>query len=89
MASSQILANILIENQHLLPSDETLFFADSGAVFRFPAETTFADILVKFDIFSSKGQARKNGWDKPIAGGFSEVIVGKLKHTLWILNPTE
>tara|TARA_S200000501_G_scaffold374205_1_gene423175 strand:+ start:754 stop:1008 length:255 start_codon:yes stop_codon:yes gene_type:complete len=45
-----------------------------------------AHIMHKVGIFPSVGQARKNGWDKPIQPGFSEFTVGKMKKKVFILN---
>jgi len=39
-------------------------------------------------IFPSIGQARKNGWDKPIPPGFSQFVVGKKRSMITILNIT-
>jgi len=45
-----------------------------------------AHVMHKVGIFPSVGQARKNGWDKPIQPGFSEFTVGKMKKKVFILN---
>ena len=45
-----------------------------------------AHIMHVAGIFPSVGQARKNGWDKPISPGFSEFTVGKRKLGVFILN---
>jgi hypothetical protein len=72
---------------HVLPGDQELLFGGQP-VEHFDSSVTFADLLVRYNIFPSKGQARKAGWDKPIPTGWSEWVVGKLKHHLWIWNPS-
>jgi hypothetical protein len=75
--------------------DTLLLFGRRGAdvveeeVHQMPAEAGLADVLVQFGIFQSKGQARKNGWGGEIPLGWSEITVGKLKHTFWIWKPGE
>ncbi len=45
-----------------------------------------AHIMHAAGIFPSVGQARKNGWDKPIPDGWTDIIAGKLKHEITILK---
>ena len=45
-----------------------------------------AHVMHRAGIFPSVGQARKNGWDKPIPEGMSHFVVGKRKLNVWILN---
>ena len=45
-----------------------------------------AHFMSQAGIFPSVGQAKKNGWDKPIPLGFSHFIVGKKKSRITILN---
>jgi hypothetical protein len=40
-------------------------------------------------IFKSVTEAKKNGWDKPIAKGFQHEVVTKRKIHIWILNKLE
>lgn len=87
--------NIIIDSDNVAPGDDLLLFGKWGAntveetVHHFPKETTFADLMVHFQIFPSKGQARKNGWTQPIPEGWSEYSIGKLKTRLWIWNPSK
>lgn len=76
---------------HAPMADVPRIFGDANGVVHDPVELfdpandTIAHLLVGM-AFGSVTQARKNGWDKPIPAGFSEVKVGK--HTrLWIWNP--
>jgi len=50
-----------------------------------------AHILHNVGMFPSISQARKNGWDKPIPWGFTELTVGKKakKQDIFILNIEE
>jgi hypothetical protein len=80
----------VVQNENLDKRDFDLFFAECE-VEVLPAGTSMLDVLVECGIFPSKGQARKNGWkdDKSIIpDGFSEVVVGKKKHCITILNPS-
>jgi hypothetical protein len=91
--------NIIILNGNEQSIDSSLFFNNEevlfipariqpkGSVARF-VDVMMADIVTLLELFPSKGQAKKNGWDKPIPSGFNTFTIGKLKHKLWILNPT-
>jgi hypothetical protein len=49
---------------------------------------TMAHIAVEMGLFSSVGQARKNGWDGAIPEGFTEKKrLGKMKKSLFIHSP--
>lgn len=50
---------------------------------------TMAHIMVAAGIFPSAGQARRNGWNIPIAVGYSEFTATKRKVRIFIWNPTE
>lgn len=78
--------------------DQTSYFGDmmgkiqDDETFGIPRptpETRFPDILVSLGIFPSKGQARKNGWDKEIPEGWTDITIGKLKHRICILKLTK
>jgi len=49
-----------------------------------------AHLLHNVGMFTSISQARKNGWNKPIPWGFTEITVGKKakKQEIFILNIT-
>ena len=49
---------------------------------------TMAHIMHSAGIFSSVGQARKNGWNMPIPTGFWQKRVGKKKTLVSIFNKT-
>ena len=97
--ADRIDVNVIVDNGNVKPNDSSLFF-DSEEVNWLPAQfaprssqskvvtVTMADIMALFGIFPSKGQAKKNGWDRPIPFGFNSFTVGKLKHTLWIFHPS-
>lgn len=46
-----------------------------------------AHLVAAVGVFKSATQARKNGWDKPIPFGFTEIKVGKNKIGITIFNP--
>lgn len=77
-------------NEHLPESDRELFFGPLDAADKF---LTFSDgddlakLLVAVGKFPSLGQARKNGFAKPISPGFSKIKVGKT--LIWVLNKFE
>ena len=56
----------------------------------FSAGATMADLMVMAGKFPSKGQARKNGWDKEIPFGYSHFKVGSGKNRMdiYVLNLT-
>jgi hypothetical protein len=67
---------------HILPAE-----IQPRASKTFIQPLTMAHLLAYFEIFPSVGQAKKNGWDRPIPNGWSEWKIGKLNHKLWIWNP--
>lgn len=83
--------NVIIGN--VPESDLDLFFGplETDDIFVvFPTETKFPDIAVVFGIFSSKSQARKNGWGGDIPNGFwDKERIGKLNHRITILKIVE
>lgn len=64
-----------------LDQDEIIMIAEDHWI--------MAHIMTLAGIFPSVGQARKNGWTKPIPDGFTMLTAGKLKHIICIWNPTE
>jgi len=48
-----------------------------------------ANVMHAAGLFPSAGQARKNGWNKPIPDGWTDLIKGKLKREITILNLKE
>ncbi len=48
-----------------------------------------AHVLHAVGVFPSVGQARKNGWNKPIPDGWTDITKGKLKREITILNLKE
>ena len=72
----------------VLTSDLDLFFGPDETVTHLPATTTWPDVLVTCGVFSSKGQARKAGWEGTIPEGFSDQRIGKRKVRVTILKIT-
>lgn len=50
------------------------------------ANTDLADILIKANIFSSRKEVKKNNWLRPIDKGFTQLVIGKKKKLVRILN---
>ena len=69
-------------------SDKDLFFGplDDEEFVTIGEGWIMAHVLHAAEIFPSVGQARKNGWDKPIPSGFTDFRTGKLKIRITILN---
>lgn len=87
MAINEI--NILIGNTQ--EGDRDLFFGpltDNDKFIEMEKEVRWPEILVNAGIFPSKGQARKNGWDKDIPKGWTDISIGKKKKRFCILNCT-
>jgi hypothetical protein len=82
--------NFISEN--VSKEDRDLFFgpldiADEVFV-KMESRWCMAHILHNVGMFTSISQARKNGWNKPIPWGFTELTVGKKakKQDIFILN---
>ena len=75
---------------HVSDADIDLFgFNDAPNCFNIEDNWLMAHVMHLANIFPSVSSARKQGWNKPIPGGFSEFTVGKNKTKIWILNLTE
>ena len=73
----------------ILDADRDLFFGPITQADNFITihdSWIMAHIMVAAGIFTSVSQARKNGWDKPIPKGFTDIRVGKLKTRITILE---
>lgn len=71
-----------------LESDKELFFGplENEEFHSIEQEWSMANIITTVGIFPSVSQARKNGWNKPIPKGFSDMRVGKTKTRITIFN---
>lgn len=73
-----------------LPDDRINFFGPIEETDQFhvfdPTKESLTDIALIAGFFSTKTQARKNGWDGPIPEGFTIKKFGKFKK-IWIWNP--
>lgn len=54
------------------------------------SDKSLAHLLARLGKFPSVGEAKRNGWDRPIPNGWSEFTIGKAakRWDLWIWNPT-
>jgi hypothetical protein len=82
--------NVLIDECHSSWIGK-LFEPQEGEFFtRVPIEMTWAHLLAYLQCFPSISQARKNGWDKDIPEGWSEVTIGKARRLrIYVLKGNE
>lgn len=52
----------------------------------FRPHETMAHLMHRAGVFASTGDARRNGWARPIPRGFSQFVVGKRKISITVLN---
>ena len=62
------------------------FEPTDGPVISFPESWTMAHIMHAAGIFKSVSEARKNGWNTPVANGFQHLVVTKRKINVFVLN---
>jgi hypothetical protein len=87
MSQGRIDINVLVGDIQL--SDRELFFGpleDIDVWIELSVNVRWPDVMVAAGVFTSKSQARKNGWDKDVDAGFTDITVGKLKHRITILK---
>jgi len=79
-------------NKHTTKEDVVCLFGDMASV----VEPTFmmdvdcldwSDVAVHCGFFTSKSQARKNGWEGPVPRGFGQRKFGKQGKGVWFFNP--
>ena len=82
--------NFIVANDFAKDTDRPFFFEDEE-VNTLTVDNDMLDVLVIAKIFSSRGQAKKNGWagKEVIPNGWTEFTVGKKKHQIFIWNPNE
>lgn len=73
--------------------DRSLFLGpfdpEDGPFIEIEPQWSMAHIMHAAGAFPSVGQAKKNGWDRPIPGGYSEHTVGKRRLRIFILTSFE
>jgi hypothetical protein len=69
-------------------TDKDLFFGplDGETFTRIEPTWNMSNIMAISVVFPSSSQARKNGWNKAIPQGFTDLYVGKNKTRITILN---
>jgi hypothetical protein len=78
-----------VANELATRDDCNLLFGEDEHVLRLPAkELQWEDVAVIAGFFSSKTQARKNGWAGPVPFGFGQRKFGKGR-CVWFFNPKE
>jgi hypothetical protein len=76
--------NVSKEDRELLLGP---FEKDDGPIIEFGDEcTTMAHLMHLAECFKSIGDARKNGWNKPIPNGYQQFTFGKKRLKIYILN---
>ena len=84
--------NIIINNEfYEHEKDLTCLIFDKEDFVLVDSTTDVFDLLVKLDVFPSKGQARKN-WTKGsiIENGYNEILkIGKMHKALYIWKPVD
>lgn len=78
-----------ISKTNVRPTDLATLGCEQDEIVEIEDHWIMAHVLSEVGIFPSVGQARKNGWNKPIPDGWTQLTVGKLKHIICIWNPTE
>lgn len=68
---------------------ESLFDPGEEPIIEIPEDFRWPQLLKHLGIFSSTGQARKNGWDKDIPEGWSEVIFKKKRKVIFVLKEVQ
>jgi hypothetical protein len=63
--------------------------AITGEVKEIQPGWTLAHVMHAAGLFPSVGQAKKNGWNRPIPDGWSEYTVGKLNTRIYIVGYVE
>ena len=52
----------------------------------FQPSETMAHLVHRAGLFKSVGEARRNGWARPVPAGFTDLVIGKRKVKIFILN---
>lgn len=73
-------------HERITKADQDLYFGEGAECTTFTDAWTMANIVVHIGLFPSLTQARKNGYDKPIEQGWSDLTMGKKKLRVCILN---
>ena len=69
--------------------DKDLFFgplSSEDAFLPIEESSIMVHLMFQAGLFKSVSEARRNGWNKPIPSGFSDMRVGKKKIRITILN---
>ena len=77
--------------KNIKESDKELFFGHNEKFVEIQPKWCMAHIIHNIGLFKSITQAIKNGWDKPIPAGWTELSVGQKakKQNVFILNIKE
>jgi hypothetical protein len=61
----------------------------TGTVHAFRPCASMAHLMVLAGVFASAGEAKRNGWAKPVPPGFTLLTVGKRRLEITIINTRE
>jgi hypothetical protein len=81
--------NVLIGKDSSNPKDLNLLFGEGGEFLELSDEARWPDVLVACGIFKSKSDARKNGWNKDIGEGWTDIRIGKLHTHICVFKMTD
>lgn len=83
-----LTANVIVGD--VSDDDIDLLFGpdEDEVVITVPTDFRWPQLLKLLGVFSSAGQARKNGWDKDIEEGWSEALFKKQRKAVFILKVT-
>lgn len=80
----------LVGKNHNPETDCDLFLNEAPPQPIVETDISMAHLLARVGKFSSVGEAKRNGWDKPIPFGWNHITIGKAANRwdIFIWNPT-
>jgi len=83
--------NIIIDTGFVQESDKELLFGPLTPEDKFiilPKVMRWPQLFRDIGIFKSSSEAMRNGWDKDIPPGWTQIIIGKLRNRIYIWKPS-
>ena len=70
--------------------DRELFLDTDDIQYLQDSDVTMAHLLARIGKFSSVGEGKRNGWDRPVPSGWNHISIGKAakRWDIYIWNPT-
>ena len=84
--------HIVLIGNGVLETDIDLFFGPlegTEQIHRFGETVKYPEVFASIGIFSSRSDASRNGWNKEIPDGFSDLTIGKKRKTIGFLKIKE